>query len=129
MKKMIVAVFAVLTLGGCAAVGQLVKMPEPLPVPASLSPVQKSAAILINEALVALTAGYDLVDDLAKQKLILKSEGKNYLAVLDDAKKKIAVARDLYAGGDILNAKNEAELLNKGLVVLLEQLNKKKGSK
>lgn len=133
MKKLllsgagIVAVCAALVLGACATVG--LKTPEPLPVPASLSPAQKTAAILINEALVNLTAAYDLVDDLAKGKLILKSEGKRYLAALDDAKSKLAKARALYQGGDILNAKTQAEVLNKGLVLLLQQLNKKKGGK
>jgi len=122
MKHFICA--ALLALAGCATIG--VKTPEMLPVPATLTPAQRGAALAVNEAFVHITAGYNLVEQLANAKLASKEELLGHLDALDKAFEAAKVARGLYEGGDILSAQNQAELLNKGLVLLLKELNKRK---
>ena len=100
-------------LSGCALVA-----PADLPVSQSLSAPAQAVQKTINESNIAITAAANVVAQNTIDGIWTKQEGQSYIAKLKDYAGKVDAAQKMLDSGDVLNAKNQAELLSKLIVVL-----------
>lgn len=103
----------VLALSGCGLLA-----PAQIPVsqsqPVAVQEVQKA----INEANVLIAAAANVVAGNVKDGVLTKAEGAAYVVQLEALAKKSDQAQTLLAGGNILSAKNQAELLSAAILAL-----------
>ena len=100
-------------LSGCALVA-----PADLPVSQSLSAPAQAVQKTINESNIAITAAANVVAQNTIDGIWTKQEGQAYIAKLKDYASKVDAAQKMLDSGDVLNAKNQAELLSRLIVAL-----------
>lgn len=113
MKPFIVA--ACLALAGC---GTLFTNTGTIPVSQTLSPQAQQAQTAINEANVLLTAFNNAVGQEKVDGIITAAERDAYLDKSDAYGETLDKAQKALRGGDILSAKNQAELVKKLITTL-----------
>lgn len=92
---------------------------------ASPPKVPQTADEAIREARVLLTAGYKQVADNLSAGVMTSTEGQSAINKLDDFRDKVGEAERLKRQGDLLSAKNKADLVNRLLTELHRTLAEK----
>ena len=100
-------------VGGCAMVA-----PADVPVSQSLSAPAQAVQKSINEANIAIATAANVVAQNTVDGIWTKEEGRAYVAKLKDFAGKVDAAQKMLDSGDVLSAKNQAELLSKLVVAL-----------
>lgn len=99
--------------------------PADIPVSQSLSSQAQTAQKAINEANVTLTATASVIAQNVSEGIYTKPEAQSYLNKVKDLAKKVDAAQVLLHGGNILDAKNQAELLASLIVTLHREVTSK----
>ena len=108
MRTFLAAVLGSLTiaLGGCTLF-----QPAEIPVSQKLSAQAQTAQKAINEANVTMAAAANVIAQNVTEGIMTKPEAQSALDKLKDYARKVDAAQVLLNGGNILDAKNQAELL------------------
>jgi soluble cytochrome b562 len=121
MKTLLAVIALAAMIGGCGLMGPGGLFPSTdIPVSPTLSPAAQAAQKAINEANVTLAATANVIAQNVTDGIWTKPEAQSYLDKVKDFAKKTDAAQVLLNGGDILNAKNQAELL-KSLILTLHR--------
>lgn len=108
------ALFAVLLLTSCAMFTQ----PGTVPVSEKLSPAAQAAQTTINEANILLTAAANVIAQNVVDGISTKDEGQKQIDQVRTYAAQVDRAQKLLESGDIVSAKNQAELAQKLIVTL-----------
>ena len=122
--KALIAILAALTIalgGGCALVA-----PADIPVSEKLSPAAQTVQKAINEANITLTATANVIAQNVLEGIMTKPEAQSALDKVKDYAKKVDAAQVMLNTGDVLNAKNQAELLSSLILTLHREVAKRK---
>jgi len=112
MRKLLcIALLALLP--GCALFAPA-SIPVSQTLPAAAQEVQKN----INEVNIALAAAANVVAQDLKDGILTKVEAQAYVDAIKDLAKKSDQTQELLAGGKILDAKNQAELMSAAILAL-----------
>ena len=113
LLKWLVIASTIALVGGCALVA-----PADVPVSQNLSQPAQAVQKSINEANIALAAAANVVAQNTVDGIWTKEEGRAYVAKLKDYAGKVDAAQKMLDSGDVLNAKNQSELLSRIIVAL-----------
>ena len=102
-----------LVLSGCSMVA-----PATVPVSQSLSPAAQSVQKALNEANITIAAAANVVAQYVADGILTKPEAQKYVAELKGYAAQADKAQKMLDSGDVVNAKNQAELLNRLIVAL-----------
>lgn len=111
MKALILALSL---LAGCAMFTQ----PGTIPVSQQLSPAAQTAQTAINEANILLTAAANVIAQNVVDGISTKAEGQKQLDQVRTYAAQVDRAKRLLDSGDIVAAKDQAELASKLIVAL-----------
>lgn len=117
MKVLLLA--ALLSLAGCA-----VMAPAGIPVSQSLSPAAQTAQSAINEANIALNSMAQVIGQNVTEGIYTKAEAQKKLDQVREYGKEVDRAQELLDSGNVLAAKDKAELAQKLIIVLQREVAK-----
>jgi hypothetical protein len=108
------ALLALALLAGCAMFTQ----PGTVPVSEKLSPAAQSAQTAINEANILLTAAANVIAQNVVDGISTKDEGQKQIDQVRTYATQVDRAQKLLESGDIVSARNQAELAQKLIATL-----------
>src|ERR1044071_3775295 len=119
LKRIILAATASLALAGC---GTLFTPTGTIPVSQTLSPQAQAAQTAINEGNVLLIAFNKAVGQQKVDGIITAAERDAYLDRSDAYGKNLDDAQKALRAGDVLSAKNQAELVKRLITTLHKEV-------
>jgi len=122
MKRIIAAIAAAAALAGC---GTVFTPAGEVPVSSKLSPAAQAAQSAIHESNILLNAVAQVVGQNAADGITLKAEAQKQLDLVRAYGAEVDRAQKLLDAGDIVNAKNRAELTHKLIVALHREVAQK----
>lgn len=113
-----------LSIPGCS----VLTPPGSIPVSQSLSPAAQQAQSLINEANVLLTAAANVIAQNVVDGIYTKDEGQAQLNKVKALAAQVDKAAALLMAGEVLSAKDQAELTRKLIIALHREVAERKRS-
>lgn len=99
--------------------------PAEIPVSQQLSVQAQAAQKSINEANVALASAANVIAQNVTDGIMTKPEAQAMLDKVKDYAKKVDAAQTLLNSGDILSAKNQADLIKSAILALHKEVAKR----